>query len=162
MSIRDQIRDQIRERSEADNAVLLDIWHRAVHATHTFLGEAVIAEIYPKVRDVYLPSVPVWVYEAEDGRVAGFIGVTGNHVEMLFVDPVYFGRGIGTALLDHVKARHLAQGHANGHAPLSVDVNEHNHQAHSFYRRYGFTDVSRSATDPAGRPFPIIRMAWQP
>ncbi|KVP93769.1 GNAT family acetyltransferase [Burkholderia ubonensis] len=133
----------IRERTPEDNPALLDIWHRAVQATHTFLTEQDIAELYPQVRDLYLPSVAVWV--------AGFIGVNDAQVEMLFVDPERFGQRIGTRLLDHVRAKH---------ARLTVDVNEQNPGAHAFYRRYGFRDVGRSATDSAGRPFPLIHMAY--
>ncbi|KWN83489.1 GNAT family acetyltransferase [Burkholderia ubonensis] len=96
-------------------------------------------------------SVAVWVAEADDGRVAGFIGVNDAQVEMLFVDPERFGQRVGTRLLDHVRAKH---------ARLTVDVNEQNPGAHAFYRRYGFRDVGRSATDSAGRPFPLIHMAY--
>ncbi|KWE47518.1 GNAT family acetyltransferase [Burkholderia ubonensis] len=141
----------IRERTPEDNPALLDIWHRAVQATHAFLTERDIAELYPQVRDLYLPSVAVWVAEADDGRVAGFIGVNDAQVEMLFVDPERFGQRVGTRLLDHVRAKH---------ARLTVDVNEQNPRAHAFYRRYGFRDVGRSATDSAGRPFPLIHMAY--
>ncbi|KWK81765.1 acetyltransferase [Burkholderia ubonensis] len=141
----------IRERTLEDNPALLDIWHRAVQATHTFLTEHDIAALYPQVRDLYLPSVAVWVAEADDGRVAGFIGVNDAQVEMLFVDPERFGQRVGTRLLDHVRAKH---------ARLTVDVNEQNPRAHAFYRRYGFRDVGRSATDSAGRPFPLIHMAY--
>ncbi|KWE62472.1 GNAT family acetyltransferase [Burkholderia ubonensis] len=141
----------IRERTPEDNPALLDIWHRAVQATHAFLTERDIAELYPQVRDLYLPSVAVWVAEADDGRVAGFIGVNDAQVEMLFVDPERFGQRVGTRLLDHVRAKH---------ARLTVDVNEQNPRAHAFYRRYGFRDVGRSATDSAGRSFPLIHMAY--
>ncbi|WP_157647952.1 hypothetical protein [Burkholderia ubonensis] len=47
----------IRERTPEDNPALLDIWHRAVQATHAFLTEYDIAELYPQVRDLYLPRV---------------------------------------------------------------------------------------------------------
>ncbi|WP_256253147.1 hypothetical protein [Burkholderia ubonensis] len=46
----------IRERTPEDNPALLDIWHRAVEATHTFLTEHDIAELYPQVRDLYRAS----------------------------------------------------------------------------------------------------------
>jgi putative acetyltransferase len=140
----------IRARLPADNARLVDIWHRSVIATHTFLSAPDIAELYPQVRDLYLPSVDVWVAETDDARIAGFIGTNGAQVEMLFVDPDWFGQRVGTALLDHIRARH---------AQLTVDVNEQNPGAHAFYRRYGFNDVGRSPTDSAGRPFPLIHMA---
>lgn len=81
---------------------------------------------------------------------AGFLGMVGDKVEMLFVDPVWRGRGVGTRLLNHVRKRHPA---------LTVDVNEQNPAAHGFYLHYGFRDVGRKDTDEAGRPFPLVHMA---
>ncbi|WP_434212713.1 hypothetical protein [[Pseudomonas] boreopolis] len=49
----------IRARVAADDPILVDIWHRAVRATHAFLSEQDIADLYPQVRDVYLPNVAV-------------------------------------------------------------------------------------------------------
>ncbi|MGF6240929.1 MULTISPECIES: acetyltransferase [Paraburkholderia] len=142
----------IRSRIPADNSALVEIWLRSVRATHTFLREQDIEDLYPQVRDLYLPAVEVWVCESAEGLIAGFIGMHEAQVEMLFVDPEQFGRGVGTSLLDHVRQKH---------ASLTVDVNEQNPRAHEFYRRYGFKDVGRSATDSAGRPFPLVHMAWQ-
>ncbi|KVC64027.1 GNAT family N-acetyltransferase [Burkholderia stagnalis] len=141
----------IRTRITDDNPVLLDIWHRAVKATHTFLSEQDIAGLYPQVRDLYLPSVTIWVAETGDGRIAGFIGTNDAQIEMLFVDPDRFGQRVGTRLLDHVRAQHPHP---------TVDVNEQNPGAHAFYRRYGFRDIGRSETDAAGRPFPLIHMTY--
>lgn len=78
---------RIRARVRADNPVLLDLWHRSVRATHDFLNEDDIAQLLPQVRDLYLDAVDVWVYEDTDGRLLGFIGLSGAQVEMLFLDP---------------------------------------------------------------------------
>ncbi|MCO2636558.1 GNAT family N-acetyltransferase, partial [Pseudomonas aeruginosa] len=51
----------IRKRVDADNTALVDLWERSVRATHDFLSEADIVELYPQVRDLYLPAVEVWV-----------------------------------------------------------------------------------------------------
>lgn len=83
------------------------------------------------------------------GMPAGFLGLRGDKVEMLFVDPARRGQGVGTRLLEHARQRHPT---------LLVDVNEQNPAAHGFYRHYGFWDVGRSVTDDAGRPFPLIHM----
>jgi hypothetical protein len=99
---------------------------------------------------MYLPGVAVWVWEDADVCIAGFIGMQEAQVEMLFVDPGRFGQGIGTELLDHARKQY---------SNITVDVNEQNPQAHEFYRRYGFEDVGRSATDSAGMPFPLVHMA---
>ncbi|MFO6398493.1 GNAT family N-acetyltransferase, partial [Pseudomonas aeruginosa] len=37
--------------------------------------------------------------------------------------------------------------------------NEQNPQACGFYRHYGFRQTGRSATDSAGRPFPLLHMS---
>ncbi|MEL7941425.1 MULTISPECIES: acetyltransferase [Pseudomonas] len=140
----------IRQRFAADNPTLLDIWLRAVRATHDFIGEADIAELLPQVRDLYLPAVEVWVAVDGDDQPLGFIGLDENHVEMLFIDPERRGQGIGTALLDFLRETR---------GVLTVDVNEQNPQAVGFYRHYGFHDTGRSETDGQGRPFPLLHMS---
>ena len=140
----------IRQRVAADNPALLDIWLHAVRATHHFLQAADIDALLPQVRDLYLPAVEVWVAVDATDRPLGFIGLDQAHVEMLFIDPERRGQGIGTALLDHLRA-------ARG--DLSVDVNEQNPQAVGFYRHYGFRDTGRSELDGQGRPFPLLHMS---
>ncbi|SDX04499.1 acetyltransferase [Lysobacter enzymogenes] len=139
----------IRERQAADHPRLLELWERSVRATHDFLSDADIAELRPQVRDIYFDAVEIWIYEDAAG-LAGFIGLSGAQVEMLFLEPERRGQGIGTRLLDHARGLRGA---------LTVDVNEHNPQAHGFYRRYGFVDTGRSPLDGQGRPFPLIHMA---
>lgn len=140
----------IRPRHPDDNPRLLEIWHRAVLATHHFLSQADVDALYGQMRDLYLDAVAISVYVGENGQLAGFIGLTERHVEMLFIDPTQHGQGIGSRLLDDARAR-LGE--------LTVDVNEQNPAAHGFYRRYGFHDTGRSETDGQGRPFPLIHMA---
>ncbi|BAV97256.1 GNAT family N-acetyltransferase [Lysobacter enzymogenes] len=139
----------IRERQATDHPQLLELWERSVRATHDFLSDADIAELRPQVRDIYFDAVEIWIYEDAAG-LAGFIGLSGAQVEMLFLEPERRGQGIGTRLLDHARGLRGA---------LTVDVNEHNPQAHGFYRRYGFVDTGRSPLDGQGRPFPLIHMA---
>lgn len=40
----------IRKRVDADNTALVDLWERSVRATHDFLSEADIVELYPQVQ----------------------------------------------------------------------------------------------------------------
>jgi putative acetyltransferase len=53
-------------------------------------------------------------------------------MEAMFVDPRYRGQGIGALLVRHGLELH---------PDLTVDVNEHNLQALSFYERLGFKPV---------------------
>lgn len=125
------------------------IWAASVQATHIFLQPSYFQEIYEAFPS-YLPHVSIYAAWAPNGHIAGFIGIASCKVEMLFVHPLYFGRGVGYSLLHHA----VTEMHAS-----SVDVNEQNTQAMEFYLRYGFRMVGRSATDAAGQPYPILHLS---
>lgn len=139
----------IRQATNADHPLLLDLWLRSVRATHHFLQPSDIDALLPQLRDVYLPAVELWVAVDEQDRPLGFIGLNENHVEMLFIEPDLRGKGIGRALLDH------ARGSGD---ELGVDVNEQNPEAVGFYLHYGFVQTGRSPLDGEGRPFPLLHM----
>ncbi|MDF9877841.1 acetyltransferase [Cellulosimicrobium cellulans] len=138
----------LRPARPDDTDALVDVWRRAVEATHDFLTPDDVAELETGVRDEYLAAVDVTVAE-RGGRVAGFVGTVGHRVEMLFVDPDLHGQGLGRALLAHV---------GQDHPVLELDVNEQNPSALGFYRAQGFEVTGRSATDDQGRPFPLLHL----
>ncbi|QHG65855.1 acetyltransferase [Pseudomonas putida] len=140
----------IRQALAADHPRLLDIWLRAVRATHQFLQASDIEALLPQLRDVYLHAVELWVAVDPEDTPLGFIGLNENHVEMLFIDPDLRGQGIGRELLDFCR---------RSRDTLSVDVNEQNPQAVGFYLHYGFVQTGRSPLDGEGRPFPLLHMA---
>lgn len=65
----------IRQGIAADYPQLLDIWLRAVRATHHFLQPSDIDALLPQLRDVYFPAVDLWVAEDTDDQPLGFIGL---------------------------------------------------------------------------------------
>lgn len=132
----------------AEHAALARVWRRAVDATHDFVAPADLDEIESLLVPAYLPAVRLTVAEA-GGVPVGFAGTSGDELAMLFVDPSWQGRGVGGALLAHVV-------HEQG--VTRVDVNEQNAAAAAFYARRGFTVVGRSATDEAGRPYPLLHL----
>lgn len=147
----------VRQGVTADHVLLVDLWRRSVEATHTFLTAQDIDELYPDVRDIYLPAVDLWVV-TKAAIITGFMGLgdkalyNGAHyrkIEMLFIEPSARGTGIGTALIDFA---------AHRHGMLCVDVNEQNSAARGFYESKGFTARARSALDAQGRPFPLLHM----
>ena len=142
----------VRQARPADRASLLGVWLRSVRATHTFLSEADIELLSPKV-GAYLASesTDFFVAIADDGAIAGFMGLGGDEIESLFLDPAYLRRGIGTRLID--EARALRPG-----VDLLLDVNEQNSGAVAFYEAAGFVVVGRSETDQDGLPFPLLHM----
>jgi GNAT superfamily N-acetyltransferase len=95
----------------------------------------------------------VWVAEVGD-RVVGYARFTRTWLDDLYVDPDHAGAGIGSALLDLVKARHP------GGFGLWVFVA--NEPARAFYAARGL--VERERTDGSGNEerAPDVRMEWTP
>jgi putative acetyltransferase len=129
---------------------LLGIWLRSVRATHTFLTESDIQELLPAVRDyLALPNAELWTLYSDESEPIGFMGLSDDEVESLFIAPEHLRHGAGKLLLEH--ARKLK-------GRLRVDVNEQNPAAVKFYVANGFDVIGRSAVDSAGRPFPLLHL----
>ena len=75
---------------------LFAVWLASVRATHTFLTEEEIQAIAPQVPDA-LAQVPTLVVAWEGEEPAGFLGVDGQWIEMLFLAPPTPGPGAGAA-----------------------------------------------------------------
>ena len=139
----------IRQGTQADHDALLDIWLRSVRATHSFLSEDDIQSLLPLVRDMALPALELWVLCTDTGTPMGFLGMSGNKMEALFLAPEFHRQGGGRRLVRH--AQELR-------GELTVDVNEQNPAACRFYEACGFVVEGRSEVDDAGRPFPLLHM----
>ncbi|WP_145049190.1 acetyltransferase [Paenibacillus xylanexedens] len=136
---------------EQDHEQLIQIWERAVRATHTFLAEHDI-QFYRNMVGEILEQRQVEVWEALDmeQQPVGFIGLQNNVIEMLFVDPSQHGQGVGRLLIEHTIE-------LKGHY-LKVDVNEQNAGATQFYKKMGFVQIGRSELDGSGNPFPLLHL----
>ena len=139
---------QIRASRPDDVERCIEIWCSSVDATHDFLTPEDRIAIEAQVRS-FLPEAPLWLAVSDDDNPLGFMLVNEAHIEALFVHADMRGKGVGTELLNH--ARLLRP-------ELTVDVNEQNAGARSFYRSYGFVETGRRGTDDEGRPYPIISM----
>jgi len=85
----------------------------------------------------------------ENNRLLGFAGISGNRLEMLFIDAAERGKGLGKNLMLHV---------INNCNVTKVDVNEQNAAAVNFYKHFGFKIISRDEIDGTGKPYPILHM----
>lgn len=136
------------ERTDVLRAGLLELWRRSVAATHHFLTDDDLARLSPAVSEGLRHVDTLCVAYMREKPVA-FMGLDANKVEMLFVAPAHFGKGIGRELMrlaiDRLGARY-------------VDVNEQNPAALGFYRQMGFEVFERTDRDGQGNPFPILRM----
>ena len=129
-------------------AGLLGIWEASVRASHHFLTEEDIRSLYPQAEEAVRQIGTLWV-AYEDSACVGFMGIQARKIEMLFLHPAFFRKGIGKVLIQKAIAEQNVQ---------YVDVNEQNPSAVKFYERMGFRTFRRDSTDDQGNPFPILRM----
>ena len=137
-----------RSACSGDYGPMLAIWERAVRATHRFLSETDILNLRAEI-PTYFDQVELWIVDVANRPVA-FMGMDGQHIAMLFVDPPWHRIGIGSALITFALQQYGL--------PLTVDVNEQNPAAYAFYLCQGFRELGRSPLDDQGRPFPLLHL----
>lgn len=133
----------LRPAKARDTARILEIWRKAVDATHDFLHRADRAAIEEEVT-AFLPEAALTLAVDASDKPLGFMFLHEGHMEALFIDPDYHGRGIGKALVQAALAAHPA---------LTTDVNEQNTQAMGFIA--GSVSSRRDAPTSTGRDVPI-------
>lgn len=88
------------------------------------------------------------------GKIVGFVGIDGTYLSWLYVDPTYYRRGIGRALLRF--AINIMGPHA-----WTVVLAE-NVRAGKLYESEGFVVVRTSQGSNAGYPCTSLRLARSP
>ncbi|HJD98224.1 GNAT family N-acetyltransferase [Mailhella massiliensis] len=139
--------EEVKLRSKALVEELVPVWESSVRATHGFLSPADIDMLRPLVRDA-LNKVPHLFIVREKEHAAGFLGMDGQSIDMLFVDASFRGKGLGGALMRFALKR----------GARFVDVNEQNPEALSFYLHMGFSVMGRDEKDGLNLPFPILHL----
>ena len=142
---------QVRPAKATERAALVALWERSIRATHGFLSEEAIEFLRPRVSEILAgDALELWVLADEADVPIGFLGLAGDAIEALFLEPERRRRGGGRRLVAHAQA-------LRGGA-LTVDVNEQNDAARRFYEALGFVAVSRSPLDENGLPYPILHL----
>ncbi|HUC80937.1 MAG TPA: GNAT family N-acetyltransferase [Flavisolibacter sp.] len=139
---------KIEKPTAADYPELLQVWEASVRTSHHFLKEEDIQVFKPLILHQYFDLLSLF-YIRVDQTIAGFLGTSTDKIEMLFVHPAYHGQQIGKQLL--LYAIHELK-------LCLVDVNEQNEKALSYYRRFGFQVINRSAKDGLGKPYPLLHL----
>jgi putative acetyltransferase len=140
---------RIRRATAADRERLFEVWRRAARATHHFVSPEDLDAFEPLVRDYLISDSEFWVVCDASELVMGFMGLSGNRLESLFLAPDFHRLGAGRRLVRHA---HALRGE------LTVDVNEQNEAACRFYEACGFAVEGRSELDDNGRPYPLLHM----
>ena len=139
----------VEERTTELLEQLTALWEASVRASHHFLSEEDICEIRGFVPTALVGVKHLVVALDEHNTPVAFMGVENGVLEMLFVSPDHFGKGVGRKIVQHG---------IDNYGIKEVTVNEQNPSAVEFYKRMGFSAYKRTEHDEQGRPFPLIYM----
>ena len=139
----------IRKFETRDLDTVMQIWLHGNLDAHAFIAASFWTEHFEMVRDL-LPQAELYVHENEDTRqIDGFIGLTENHIEGIFVAKAARSKGVGKALLEYVKSRKPR---------LTLSVYQKNERAIAFYRREQFVVQAEGIDEDTNEA--EIQMLW--
>ena len=143
---------EIKDRNSLLLEQLLHVWESSVRATHLFLSENEIEEIKKYVPQAFNEIPNLIIIENENQVPAGFMGISEQHLEMLFISDEERGKGFGKELLKYGIEKYSIN---------ELAVNEQNPLAKGFYEHMGFKVYKRTDHDEQGNPYPLLYMSRQ-
>ena len=138
----------IRKLRKADINKVADIWLDTNIKAHYFIPAQYWKRNFDLVKELLLQAT-VYVYEDKQ-EIQGFVGLSDEYIEGIFVSAEMQSQGIGKILLNYVK------GKRNN---LLLNVYQKNTRAISFYQREGFEVQCNGIDEATGER--DYAMAWQ-
>ena len=151
----DNAQRTIRTFQPADEADVVEIWHRSGRATYTFLPtwQAFTLEQARWVFEhIIRPNCAIWVATL-DARVVASLAMQGTYIARLYVDPREWRKDWGTQLVNFAKQL----------SPSGLELHTHqaNVAARALYKRHGFRAV-KCGLSPAPESAPDVEYHWRP
>ena len=137
----------IRELRKVDINKVAEIWLDTNIKTHYFISAQYWKSNFELVKELLLQAT-VYIYEDKQ-EIQGFIGLSNEYIEGIFVSAEMQSQGIGKILLNYVKGKRNK---------LILNVYQKNTRAISFYQREGF-EIQHSGLDEATGEKDYV-MAW--
>ena len=139
----------IRKFETQDLDAVMQIWLQANLDAHAFIPASFWEAHFEMVRDL-LPQAELYVHEdAATRQIDGFIGLTENHIEGIFVAESARSKGVGKSLLEYAKSCKPY---------LTLSVYQKNERALAFYRREKFVVQSEGIDEDTNEA--EIQMFW--
>lgn len=143
----------LRRASAADAGAIAELYLASRRDALPYLRNAhTDAEIREWVPTVMMKRTEVWVAEI-GGTVAGFLSVAGDHVDHLYVLPGFYGRGIGSLLLDKAKELNPRR--------LRLFTFRRNARARAFYEGRGFVAIELTDGSQNEEREPDVLYEWR-
>lgn len=139
----------IRRLQETDIDRVMALWLDTNLKTHDFVPAEYWRSNFEPVKEM-LPQAEVYVYESA-GEIQGFVGLSGEYIEGIFVVDEMQSQGIGRRLLDHMKATKDT---------LYLSVYQKNTRAIRFYHREGFV-IQREGLDESTGEKEFTMLWWR-
>lgn len=133
----------IRKFLSKDIDTVMGIWLQGNLDAHPFISRDYWFKNLPTVRAA-IQEANVYCYVDSSDHVQGFIGLQNDYIAGIFVTRQARGHGVGTSLLNYVKA---------SRQKLALDVYLKNQHALNFYQDHGFVITKQSDTE--------AQMVWQ-
>lgn len=128
----------IRAFEENDLTAIMQIWLDTNIKAHQFIPKEYWTDHYEMVRSV-LPQAEIYVYENDATKqIDGFIGLSKEYIEGIFVRESVQSNGIGKQLLEYAKSVK---------SNMSLCVYQKNTRAIQFYQREQFVIQSENTDD---------------
>lgn len=128
----------IRAFEENDLTAIMQIWLDTNIKAHYFIPKEYWTNNYDMVKSV-LPQAEIYVYENDATKqIEGFIGLSNERIEGIFVREDVQAQGIGKQLLSYVKCVK---------SNMSLCVYQKNTRAIQFYQREQFVIQSANIDD---------------
>jgi len=144
----------IRSYHEKDFEPITRFWYEAMRVAMPELDARMgytLEDTRIYFRNVVAVENHIWVYEFDDIPV-GYLGIQGDFVDRLYVNPAYHRRGIGQTLLDHARA--LSPKH------LWLYTHVANKMARAFYVKNGFIP-EKFGMSPPPESEPDVEYHWR-
>lgn len=142
----------LRRADDDDAGAIADVWLAAFDATYDFPAAHTDDEVRDWIRRDLLRETETWVAENADGTIVGFMALTDDMLDQLYIRPKWTGQGTGGRLIVLAKARR----------PDGLDLYtfQANAGARRFYERHGFVAVAFGDGGGNDERQPDVRYRW--
>jgi GNAT superfamily N-acetyltransferase len=144
----------LRRATTADTDVIGDVWIAAFNATYAFPAAHTDDQIRDWIGRDLLTGTETWVAEQDEDGVIGFMSLTDDMLDQLYIRPGSTGQGTGSLFVALAKTRRPGG--------LELYTFQANAGARRFYERHGFVAIAFGDGTGNDEHQPDIRYRWAP